>query len=124
MKTQSKEVYRCSTCGGVVEVLHPGANMVCCGNPMTLLKGNVTDGAHEKHVPVVETVDDGIRVAIGAIEHPMQPDHYIEWVELVTPTHVLRKEFKPGDKPQVTFSVHEPVLYARAYCNLHGLWKG
>ncbi|MGN0233023.1 MAG: desulfoferrodoxin [Bacteroidaceae bacterium] len=123
MKTNAKEIYRCSTCGGVVEVLHSGAVMYCCGNPMTLLKGNVVDGAKEKHVPVVEIVENGVRVTIGAVEHPMQPDHYIEWIELVTPTQVLRQELKPGDKPQALFQVQEKHLYARAYCNLHGLWK-
>ena len=124
MKTNVKEVYRCSTCGGVVEVLHSGAVMSCCGNPMTLLEGNAVDGAKEKHVPVVNVVDEGVRVIVGDVEHPMQPDHYIEWIELVTPTQVLRKELKPGERPEAVFHVQEKYLYARAYCNLHGLWKG
>lgn len=124
MATNTKEIYRCSICGGVVEVLHPGAVMQCCGKPMTLLQGNTTDGAIEKHVPVVEAIDGGYRVTVGSVEHPMQPEHFIEWIELVTPTEVFRKELKPGDKPEAVFLTSSSYLYAREYCNLHGLWKG
>lgn len=124
MKTSTKEIYRCSTCGGVVEVLHPGFVMQCCGAPMTLLQGNTTDAVAEKHVPMVEAVQGGFRVTVGCSEHPMQPDHYIEWIELVTPTQVLRQELKPGEKPEVVFHTGAQYVCARAYCNLHGLWKG
>ena len=124
MKTNAKEIYRCSTCGGVVEVLHPGAVMQCCGQPMTLLTENTTDGAREKHVPVVEPIEGGYRVRVGSVEHPMQPEHYIEWIELATPTEVLRKMLHPGEKPEAVFLTDAQEVQARAYCNLHGLWKG
>ena len=124
MKTSTKEVYRCSTCGGMVEVLHPGAVMQCCGNPMTLLEPNTTDAAHEKHVPMVEAVQGGFLVRVGSAEHPMQPEHHIAWIELVTPTQVLRQELKPGEKPEALFHTDAKYVCARAYCNLHGLWKG
>lgn len=124
MATNTKEIYRCSVCGGMVEVLHPGMVMQCCGQPMTLLQGNTTDGAKEKHVPVVEAVEGGYRVTVGSVEHPMQADHYIEWIELVTKGGVLRKELQPGDNPEAVFLTTDACVCAREYCNLHGLWKG
>ena len=99
--TKIREIYRCPICGNVVEVLNPGAGeLVCCGKPMVLLKENVTDAAHEKHVPVVEKTDCGYRVKVGSAEHPMLDEHYIQWIELQTPTSVLRRELKPGCKPE------------------------
>ena len=121
--TKKREVYRCTTCGNIVEVLNPGAAMSCCGNPMTLLKENTTDGALEKHVPVIEPIEGGYRVKVGSVEHPMLPEHYIQWIELLTETGVLRHELKPGDKPETTFMTTAKEVTAREYCNLHGLWK-
>lgn len=123
MKTNVREVYRCSICGGVVEVLHQGNVMQCCGQPMTLLRENDTDGAREKHVPVVEPVEGGYRVTVGSVEHPMLAEHYIEWIELVADSHVYRKELKPGEKPEALFLTDARQVFARAYCNLHGLWR-
>ena len=123
MKTNVREVYRCSICGGVVEVLHQGNVMQCCGQPMTLLKENTTDGAREKHVPVVEPVEGGYRVVVGSTEHPMLAEHFIEWIELVTDSHVYRKELRPSEKPEAVFLTEAKQVFARAYCNLHGLWR-
>ena len=123
MKTNVREVYRCAICGGIVEVLHEGMVMQCCGQPMTLLKENTTDGAREKHVPVVEPVEGGYRVTVGSVEHPMLAEHYIEWIELVPDSHVYRKELKPGEKPEAVFLTDARQVFARAYCNLHGLWR-
>ncbi len=95
--TKTRQVYRCPICGNVVEVLHSGAVLSCCGQPMQLMEENATDGAYEKHVPVIEPIEGGYRVKVGSVEHPMMPEHYIEWIELLTPTDVLRHELKPGD---------------------------
>ena len=108
----------------MVEVLNPGAGeLVCCGKPMILLQENTTDAAQEKHVPVVEKTADGYRVKVGSVEHPMLDEHFIQWIELLTPKSVLRRELKPGCKPEATFITNEECLCAREYCNLHGLWK-
>ena len=121
--TKTREIYRCAVCGNVVEVLNPGATLSCCGQPMTLLDGKTTDGAAEKHVPVVDRMAGGYRVTVGSVEHPMVEGHYIQWIELLTPTEVLRKELKPGDKPEAIFKTDATEVAAREYCNLHGLWK-
>ena len=122
--TKIKEIYRCPVCGNMVEVLNAGAGeLVCCGKPMILLKENTTDAAQEKHVPVVEKTTNGYHVRVGSVEHPMLDEHYIQWIELLTPKSVLRCELKPGCKPEATFLTNEECLCAREHCNLHGLWK-
>jgi len=121
-----KQVYRCSICGNVVEVLYVGGGtLVCCGKEMILLQENSVDAAREKHVPVIEPNAGGVLVKVGSIPHPMEEKHYIAVIELVTKDNqVLRAELKPGDLPQTQFCVKaDTVLYAREYCNLHGLWK-
>jgi len=111
-------------CGNIVEVLHGGAGeLVCCGEPMKLLKENTSDGAKEKHVPVIEKTADGYKVKVGSVAHPMTAEHYIEWIELVADGVSLRAFLKPGDAPEAVFSVKAKTVYAREYCNLHGLWK-
>lgn len=118
------EIYKCEKCGNMVEVLQGGScTPVCCGEPMKLLKENTTDGAKEKHVPVVEKIEGGYRVTVGSVEHPMTPEHYIQFIELVTPDGVLRRNLTPKDKPVAEFKTDATDVYAREYCNLHGLWR-
>jgi superoxide reductase len=122
--TKQKQVYRCALCGNIVEVMQPaGGTLSCCGQPMELLEENTKDAALEKHVPVVEKIDGGYKVSVGAVEHPMMDEHYIMWIELVTENEIYRKYLKPGDKPVVVFMTDAKEVYAREYCNLHGHWK-
>ncbi len=87
------------------------------------LIANTTDGAYEKHVPVIEQHGDHVTVKVGSITHPMLPEHYIEWIILETATGFQKKDLTPNDKPEADFAVTEPILAAYEYCNLHGLWK-
>lgn len=121
--TKKGEIYICKHCGGMVEILKDGAVPVCCGEPMTLLKENTTDAAKEKHVPVVEKIEGGYRVTVGSTLHPMTPEHYIQFIELITPDGILRRELTPNDKPVAEFKTDATEVTAREYCNLHGLWK-
>ena len=122
--TKVKEVYKCAVCGNIVEVIHPAEGILyCCGQPMELLKENSTDAAIEKHVPVIEKIEGGYRVKVGSVEHPMTEAHYIQWIELITDNKVMRKYLTPKDKPAAEFKTDAKEVYARAYCNLHGLWK-
>lgn len=119
------EVYKCDLCGNIVEVLAGGAGeLVCCGQPMVKLVENTVDAAREKHVPVVEAVDGGVKVKVGDVAHPMEEKHYIEWIEVIAGDVSYRKYLKPGDAPEAVFQVAPDGVTARAYCNLHGLWKG
>lgn len=122
--TEQKQVYRCAICGNIVEVMHPsGGTLSCCGQPMELLKENSKDAATEKHVPVIEKIEGGYKVTVGVVEHPMMPEHYIEWIELITDNEVMRKYLKPGEKPVAVFKTDAKKVTAREYCNLHGHWK-
>ena len=121
---KKNEIYKCEKSGLMVEVLQDAEGTpLCCGEPMKLLRENTTDGAKEKHVSVVEKIEGGYRVTVGSVEHPMTDAHYIQWIELVTPTGVLRHNLTPQDKPVAEFKTDATEVEAREYCNLHGLWK-
>jgi superoxide reductase len=118
------QVYKCNVCGNIVEVLHAGGGqLVCCGQPMELLAEKNKDEGLEKHVPVIEKTDCGVRVKVGSVPHPMEEKHYIEWIEVIADGKVQRAHLKPGQKPEAEFCVKEEKLEAREYCNIHGLWK-
>jgi len=122
--TAQKQVYRCNICGNIVEVLHAGkGELVCCGQPMELLQEKTADVGLEKHVPVIEATDRGIKVKIGDVPHPMEEKHYIEWIEVITNGNSYRKFLKPRDKPEAEFEIGRQKVAAREYCNIHGLWK-
>ena len=123
---QLLEIYKCELCGNIVEVVHAGGgDLTCCGQPMKLYTENTVDAAKEKHVPVIEKVDGGYKVKVGAAVHPMEDVHYIEWIELLVGEKVYRQALKPGDAPEAVFMVAESgEVIAREYCNKHGLWKG
>ena len=118
------EVYKCTHCGNIVEVLHGGkAPLICCGEPMKQLREGQTDGALEKHVPVIEKTENGYRVKVGSVDHPMSAEHWIEWIELVADGISYKKFLNPGEAPVAEFCVKADKVTAREYCNLHGLWK-
>ncbi len=119
------QVYKCMVCGNIVEVLHGGAGeLVCCGQPMELLEEKTADAATEKHVPVIEKVDGGIKVKVGSVPHPMEEKHYIEWIEILADGKAYRQFLNPGDTPEAVFSIEADSVSAREHCNVHGLWKG
>ena len=119
------QVYKCMVCGNIVEVLHGGAGeLVCCGQPMELLDEKTADAATEKHVPVIEKIDSGVKVKVGSVPHPMEDKHYIEWIELLADGRAYRQFLNPGDAPEAVFTIEADSVSAREYCNVHGLWKG
>ena len=85
---------------------------------------NTVEAAFEKHIPVIEHSGDHVIVKVGSVEHPSIPEHYIEFIILETATGYQKKELKPGEKPEASFAVTEPVVAAYELCNLHGLWMG
>jgi len=118
------EVYKCELCGNIVEVLHGGGGeLVCCGEPMKLYEEKTADAATEKHVPVIEKVEGGIKVTVGSVPHPMTDEHCIEWIELLADGKAYRQFLKPGDAPEALFPVVAEGVSARELCNVHGLWK-
>lgn len=121
-----QKFYICPHCGKIIAVVkETGVPVMCCGQKMTELIPGTTDAAREKHVPVYSVENGIVTVQVGLVEHPMLPEHFIEWVSLQTKQGNQRKLLKPGDKPKVCFAIcdGDAVEAVYAYCNLHGLWK-
>ena len=118
--------YICEHCGNMVAMVKDsGVPIMCCGQRMTEIVPGTTDAAVEKHVPVWEVRDNKVLVTVGAAEHPMLPEHYIEWIAVHTRQGNQRKTLQPGEAPRACFALCEgdEVLAVYAYCNLHSLWK-
>lgn len=123
---QEKKFFVCKLCGNVVGLIHSGGGtLACCGQPMQELTANTTEAAQEKHVPVIEQNGSEVIVKVGSVAHPMQPEHFIEWIYLHTEQGGQRKKLMPGEAPEAHFAItaSDKVIEAFAYCNLHGLWK-
>ena len=123
MKEKNTVFYKCQTCGNVIGLIEGDINhMTCCGKPMERLNANSVDAAFEKHIPVYERVEDEIVVTVGEVEHPMEKDHYIMWIAMVSDNQTTRIRLYPEQGTQVRFKyIPQSTLYA--YCNKHGLWK-
>ncbi len=119
------EIYRCEKCGNVVEVVEAHAGVLtCCDAPMALQLASVTEAATEKHIPVIEKVETGYLVKVGAVPHPMTEAHYIAFIELTVDGTIYTKDLAHTDAPEYLFCVpHGKEVSAREWCNLHRLWK-
>lgn len=122
------KLYRCAHCGNIImKVVDKGVPVICCGEPMAELTPNATDGALEKHVPVIEQTAHGsgfsTTVKVGSVTHPMLPEHYIPLIAAVTEDTVVMKFPKPGDAPELRTFLPTDQVKAYELCNLHGYWK-
>lgn len=119
--------YRCPICGKIIAIVEErkGVPTICCGRPMEELEPNTSDGAYEKHIPVLKVEGNVAHVVVGSVEHPMLDNHYIQWIALKTNYGNQRKQLKPGEKPEADFALlpGEKVEMVLEYCNLHGLYK-
>ena len=116
------KILKCYKCGAEVEVINEctcddGIN--CCGKKMVELAANSSDGAIEKHMPEYRVIDDTIEVTIN---HPMDDDHYIERIYLVTSKGSLCYYLKPGDDARASFP-YDAGSTIYSLCNKHGLWS-
>ncbi len=122
---ENLEIYKCEACGNIVEVIHGGGGeLVCCGEAMKKMVENTVDAAKEKHVPVIEKVEGGVKVKVGDVAHPMEEKHYIEWIEIIADGKADRQFLYSGEAPEAVLKTDAQNVTAREYCNLHGLWKG
>ena len=115
--------YRCPICGNVIGLIEGNIkHMTCCGKPMEALIANTVDAATEKHIPVYEKTDNEIVVRVGEVDHPMEQEHYINWIAQVSENSTTRVRLNPGQPAEARFDyIPNSTLYA--YCNKHGLWK-
>lgn len=120
-----RSFFKCEVCGNIVGLIKDGGGeLYCCGKPMVKLVPNTVDAAQEKHVPVYEKNGDKLTVKVGSVPHPMQEEHYIQWICVEEPDKTQRALLKPGEEPQAEFIVKGDTFEVFEYCNLHGLWKG
>ena len=119
------KTYICRHCGNIISMISDkGVPVICCGTKMEELIPNTVEASTEKHLPVVEVVGNTVKVDVGSVEHPMVPEHYIEWVYLETEKGGQCKKLNPEEAPSAVFSLKDDkAVAAYAYCNLHGLWK-
>lgn len=121
-----QKFYICEHCGKIVALVkESGVPVMCCGQKMKEIIPGTVEASKEKHIPVYTKEGNKVTVRVGEVDHPMIPEHYIEWVSLQTKFGNQRKALKPGDKPEVCFYVCEDdeIEAVYAYCNLHSLWK-
>lgn len=117
------KMYKCLKCNNIFELLNGNINNIkCCDSTPVLIKTNNSDGAGEKHLPLCKIEDDMVIVKIGEVEHPMEEDHYIEWISAEYSDSTIKYYLKPSMTPTVTFD-YEPGMTIYAYCNKHGLWS-
>lgn len=123
MQELNTTFYKCSRCGNIIGLISGDINRImCCGKRMDLLEANTEDASLEKHMPVYEKTGNQIVVKIGEIAHPMEEDHYIQWIALVSERQTTRIRLLPEEPSEVKFDyIPNSVIYA--YCNKHGLWK-
>lgn len=118
------DVLKCEKCGNIFQVrLASGVMPLCCGEEMKLLEEKTAEMSTEKHVPMVEKVENGYKVTVGSTIHPMEDKHFIGWIEIISENENYVKYLKPGDEPVFEFNFKSDIEKAREYCNLHGLWK-
>lgn len=123
---REQKFYICKHCGNIVNLVKSaGVPVVCCGEPMHELIPGTVDAAVEKHVPEYEVKDNKVFVKIGSVEHPMVPEHYIQWIWLQTKKGNQLVHLSPEQKPEAVFALTDgdEVEAVYEYCNLHGLWK-
>ncbi len=123
--SQRQKFYVCNRCHKIIGIVQDSpVDTICCGEAMQALVPNTVDAANEKHVPVVSVEGSIVKVKVGSTEHPMLPEHSIQWIYLETKQGGQRKNLKPGEKPEAVFALQDDEAVAvYEYCNLHGLWK-
>lgn len=116
----------CNHCGNIIAMVKDsGIPVQCCGEEMEEIIPGTSDGAQEKHLPVYNVNGETVTVSVGAAEHPMTPEHYIEWVCVESDEGLQFKKLNPNASPRVSFSLtkDDNVKAVYAFCNLHSLWK-
>ena len=123
----AQKFFICNHCQNIVAMVKDaGVPLMCCGDSMQEIVACSTEAATEKHIPVWSVEGNVVNVKVGSVEHPMLPEHYIEWVVVNTKQGSQIKHLQPGDAPAASFALvdGDEVESVLAYCNLHSLWQG
>lgn len=136
----------CQVCGFVS--INGSAPEKCpvCNAPKTSFKekedavkialdaNNLTE-AEKKHIPVITVVKkcglipegcQDVHVKMGEIQHPMQPEHYIQHIDFYVDNEFISRVILTPDKLNPAAALHLKAkagkLAAIELCNLHGAW--
>lgn len=126
MANTTIKFYKCVNCDCIMGMIQSDGRVpACCGEELKELVPNTVDAAQEKHVPVITVNGNTVHVAVGSVVHPMEDDHYIQWIYLQTQKGGQRKILSPNEKPEADFVLtpDDKPIAAYEYCNKHGLWK-
>lgn len=115
--------YQCNRCGEVYILNSENDTLRCCDSSLEEIQLNVSEGAFEKHIPVFEINSSVMKVSVGEVIHPMEIEHFIEWILVEKKDGYEIKYLKPLEEPVINFLDAENVLAIYAFCNKHGLWK-
>ena len=132
--SEKLEIYKCPTCGNIVQVLLSGnGELVCCGQAMVKLPQQFEENElGEKHIPDIVTAWDGCdsgmcneRKFVILDKHPMSPEHFIQFIEVIKKdeSEIRLKFFNPEDKAEYEISDIRGDVKALEYCNIHNLWR-
>ena len=121
-------ILKCKNCEELYDVFWhgecgKGECHECACSGMEEAKIQTADWKYEKHVPVIEKTDKGIKVIVGSTPHPMQEDHYITMIQVEAENKLYRQYLKPGEKPEAFFPISSKKIKAIEHCNIHGLWS-
>ena len=121
-----QKFYICKHCGNIIAMVRDcGVSVYCCGEKMHELIPGTTEASGEKHIPVYDVQGSTVTVTVGAAEHPMTQEHYIEWICLETGQGIQYKHLEPSDAPKACFSLcegdHVEAVYALR--SQHSLWR-
>lgn len=122
----NKLFFICNRCGNIVAMIRDkGIPIKCCGENMQEIIPGATDASEEKHIPVCKKEGGTVTVSVGSVEHPMTPEHYIEWICIESDGGFQYKRLMPNMPPKAKFLLadDENVKAVYAFCNLHSLWK-
>jgi superoxide reductase len=123
--TEVSEIYKCDICNNTIRIISKGTGApFCCGEAMYKQMENAADASQEKHTPITTKVDGGYKISVGSAAHPMETEHYITWIALMTDDEVVHEKFfTPGEKPEIIIKTTAKAIKTCEYCNRHGLWS-
>ncbi|MHA1585288.1 MAG: desulfoferrodoxin family protein [Promethearchaeota archaeon] len=112
---------KCKHCGDLFDKVFKESLCNDCQDLEAII-AKTADWKNEKHVPIIEKTENGIKVTVGSTLHPMVADHWIQMIEVIHKNKLYRTYLNPGDDPIAEFPINDVNVLAREYCNKHGLW--
>ncbi|MCL1913634.1 MAG: desulfoferrodoxin [Eubacteriaceae bacterium] len=114
----------CNICGSYAQFSQAleFTGVTCCSQQMQELEAILE--FNEKHTPQVSVKGSRVTVRVGAVDHPMEEDHSIMYIELVQSDKAQRIYLNLQCHPVASFILDTLMPFeVYAFCNIHGLYK-